>query len=317
MHSTRKAGFAITVPSSVKVYNKGKAKVTPTVKKAAGLHRDVVAVTANVYSGKHRVAHGRSVKVRAGTYSEATTVRYRAYRLLTKYKTVTKQQYHIGPTPSDTPCTVTAINDADWTNSPTDGQGFPTAATCTTPQDPKNAYLTSEDDFFTDTFYTPDGTELDTNDLGTSTVGEVLITDDVSFPDWTTTVTKQVPYTVKQYTRYGSFVTKKQRLHVIDAGYRYTFGGVGDENGTDFYTRYFAVPRHWTLNYTYNCANTDIDWGNWIVDVQRKGAAPYTDTNVANELSAKETRAVRMTGAGTIRLHVYTECVWAITAHWK
>jgi hypothetical protein len=41
------------------------------------------------------------------------------------------------------------------------------------------------------------------------------------------------------------------------------------------------------------------------------------DTNLNNDISAGDTALWKLTGAGTFRLHVFTECVWAVVVRWK
>lgn len=298
-------GITVKVPSRVTVYNKSKARVTPKVTVSRSALKDLRSRTITVWAGRHRIARGTTVRLSIGTYTERTAVRYHAYKYVTRYRTVVTRTLHDGGNPDNTTCSVTAVSSSmgDGVNDSID------SATCTNPAYPGQSIPATGDELFD----VPQG-----NDTTSYTVGQQVSTDGtVSFNDYYTSSSRSVAYKVKTYTRYGTYTTPKRRIVIHDGGHQRIFTGIGDEYGTDFTTRYFSVPEHWKMAYSYDCSNTSIDWGNWILDIHRKGDPSYADTNLSNDLSSGDTSGWRVTGAGTFRLHVFTECIWAIVVRWK
>ncbi|GAB2486790.1 hypothetical protein [Jatrophihabitans fulvus] len=312
-------GIRISVPTSATVYNKRPFAVTPKVAVNKGVHKVIAKRSISVYSGKRRIAHGATVRVRAGRYTQKVSVRYRAYTYVTKYRTVTTRTFHPGGMPDSTACVVTAVLDdgseAGGTGTAGDGRGDPTGGTCTNARYPKQSVTIGADDFRSDTFYDASGEFV--TDLSTSQVGTRLTTSDVSFAGYYTTSTKRVAYKVKTWIGYRSFVTRARALVVHDGGYERVFSGYGGEFGRDFYTSYFRVPKHWKLGYSYDCTVNDYPQGNWILDVLRPGEGRYDGENLNNDIDSTDTAVWNLTGAGKFRLHVFTQCVWAIIVRWR
>ena len=300
-----RGGITVKVPARVTVYNKAKAHVVPKVSISRSAHKQFRSRTITVWSGRHRIAVGTGVRLKIGTYTVRTSVRYHAYKYVTKYRTVVTKTLHEGGYPDGTTCTVTAVSSSmgDGINDVID------SASCTNTAYPGQTVTVSGGELSD----VPQG-----DDLTVYTVGQQVTTNEtVYFDDFYTTSSRQVAYQVKTYTGYGTYTTPKHKLVVHDGGYQRMFTGVGDEWGTDFTTRYFTVPRHWVLAYSYDCSNTSIDSGNWILDVHRQGDPPYEDVNLSNDISSGDTHGWRVTGSGRYRLHVFTECIWAIVVRWK
>ncbi|MGH8862492.1 MAG: hypothetical protein ACRDVG_14890 [Jatrophihabitantaceae bacterium] len=310
-------GVTITVPSSATVYNKALAHIVPRVRVGRGVYKVVANTSLSVYSGARRITHGPGAWLRAGRYTQAVTVGYHSYKYVARYRTVTTKTQHPGGYPDNTACTITAIDDTGSDGStPGDGLGSPLAATCANSLYPGQHVAIGPDDFTSDSFYDANGNPVP--DLSTSTVNEVLTTSGVGFATYYTTAPKRVAYKVLIWTGYHTLTTRRNALVVWDGGFQRVFAGIGSDYGSDDWTtRYFTVPRHWLLGYAYDCSNTYIDSGNWILDVHRRGDPTYADTNLNNDIKSRDTKIWQLTGAGTFRLHIYTECIWAVIVRWR
>lgn len=334
-HSTfSHGGVIVKVPTSVVTYNKARYRLVPKVSLARGTQKVLGAAIVTAYSGKRQVAKGRTVSLPIGRYTTKVTVPFRAYYFVTKYRTVTKYKWvtkykdvtttvdtlHPGGYPDGTDCSITAVSSSanDGVNDTID------TATCINSGYPDQSVPEVGSDLY-------DLTQGD--DSTVYTVGQHVVTNGtVYFDDFHTTaqVTKRVAYQVKvaykvresyrvkMWRAASRFVTPRRTLVVEDGGFQRIFEGVGDSDiGSDFTTSYFTVPKSWKLAYSYDCSDTYIDSGNWILDVHRRGDPSFYDTNLNNDISSGDTALWNLTGAGTYRLHVFTECIWAIVVRWR
>ncbi|WP_375474370.1 hypothetical protein [uncultured Jatrophihabitans sp.] len=122
-------GIVITTPHNRTVHNGKKTTVRPSVHVKAGQHRQVHSYKIAAYTGGHRVAYGKTVRLRPGTYRLRVNVSYRNWHWVAKTRTV--RTFHPGDgglAPDDTLCTVTAVDSnsevttADCTASEYPGQ---------------------------------------------------------------------------------------------------------------------------------------------------------------------------------------------------
>ena len=294
--TTRSGGVTVTVPSTVTVYNKAKARVVPKVRVASGVTKQVTSTVIRVYSGKHRIRIGHSARLPIGKYTQTVTVRYHSYKLVTKTKQVAVKTLHDAGYPDGTTCTITAVSSLmnNGVNDMIEG------ATCTNTGYPGQSVAATWVDL--DDVPWGDGT---TN----YTVGQVVTTAAIYFASYYSTSYKTVPYQAKSWTSWHTFTTRKRALTIRDGGHQRVYHG--SESGN---TPYFTVPRHWTGTYAFDCSGFGMA-GNWILDLHKRGS--YDDVYLRNIIAHSGSHGWRFTGAGTFRFEAITECDWAIVVRWR
>lgn len=298
MATTRSGGVAVTVPSSVTVYNKAKARIVPKVRVATGVTKQVTSTVIRVYSGKHRIRIGHSARLPIGRYTQTVTVRYHSYKLVTKTKQVAVKTLHDGGYPTGTTCTITAVSSLlnNGVNDVIDH------ATCTNAAYPGQSIAVTGSALYDVPQY--DG-------VANYTVGQTVTTAAIYFESYYSTSYKTVPYTVKSWTGWHSFTTRKRALTVRDGGHQRVYSG--SESGN---TPYFTVPRHWTGIYAFDCSGFGYA-GNWILDLHKRGNPSYQDVFLRNIIANSGAHGWRFTGAGTFRFEAITECDWTIVVRWR